>query len=222
MPIRWGAAAPSPSTTRAVLVIVAVVVVVVVVVDVDVDVVGVVGDGDELDDASSGRADGQEPICTRSIPMPRTDRCRCRCRLVRRNSVGTSGRARARARARARWSFGPSWLPAPSTSSGLAPSILSARYGRAVEGRALRRLRAGPRPFLLPSRCRCRIRCLEAAIGFPTSLRRPRNGIYVPASRRIVWHRPCPRIFSSPHTDELNIAPDDFSRSRLSRPPSSH
>jgi hypothetical protein len=26
--------------------------------------VNVVGDGDELDDASSGRADGREPICT--------------------------------------------------------------------------------------------------------------------------------------------------------------
>jgi hypothetical protein len=30
---------------------------------VDVIVI-VVGDGDELDDASSGRADGHEPICT--------------------------------------------------------------------------------------------------------------------------------------------------------------
>jgi hypothetical protein len=29
-------------------------------------VVNVVGDGDELDDASSGRADGHEPICTQS------------------------------------------------------------------------------------------------------------------------------------------------------------
>jgi hypothetical protein len=28
-------------------------------------VVSVVGDGDELEDASSGRADGHEPICTR-------------------------------------------------------------------------------------------------------------------------------------------------------------
>jgi hypothetical protein len=27
-------------------------------------VVNVVGDGDELNDASSGRADGHEPICT--------------------------------------------------------------------------------------------------------------------------------------------------------------
>jgi hypothetical protein len=38
-------------------------VIVVVVVNV---VVNVVGDGDELDGASSGRADGHEPICTQS------------------------------------------------------------------------------------------------------------------------------------------------------------
>jgi hypothetical protein len=30
-------------------------------------VVNVVGDGDETRDASSGRADGREPICTRRI-----------------------------------------------------------------------------------------------------------------------------------------------------------
>jgi hypothetical protein len=37
---------------------------VVIVIVIVVVVVNVVGDGDELDDASSGRPDGHEPICT--------------------------------------------------------------------------------------------------------------------------------------------------------------
>jgi hypothetical protein len=51
-----------------------VVIVIVVVVVVVVVVVNVVGDGDELDDASSGRPDGHEPICTSAVVSPKTAR----------------------------------------------------------------------------------------------------------------------------------------------------